>query len=403
MLHSYDEEAERCPRRHGSPRLWILFAALTFAQVVGSYMASVHGPPGIGRTPDALGFALLLVGPAVLFAFGPAPLTGRRLPVTVLGVTLTSTVLYFGLGYSFGPAWLSLFAAMINAVVVGYRTVAWVATGAGLLVYFLLAFARDPADPPSLAVVAGHVAYVSIVLGVAEIVRIRRERGAEATRMRLEARRRRASEERLTIAQELHDVLAHNISLINVQAGVGLHLMDEQPEQARSALAAIKQASNETLGELRSVLDVLRAGESAPRTPSLGLGGLQGLADRTAKAGLQVHLDTEGDPRTLPVPVELAAFRLVQEALTNVVKHADAAAANVTVHYGDEMLTVTVEDDGRGDGTSNLPGTGSGIAGMRRRVESLGGALSAGSLDGRGFRVRARIPVDGTGQETARS
>ncbi|MGH3097387.1 MAG: sensor histidine kinase [Streptosporangiales bacterium] len=402
MLHAYDEETGRHPRRCGSPRLWGIFVALTFAQVFGSYMASIHGPPGIGRTPDALGFALLLIGPAALFAFGPAPLTGRRLPVTVLGVTLTATVVYFGLGYSFGPAWLSLFAAMINTVAAGYRVVAWVASGAGLLAYFLIVLVREPGHPPSLASVAGHAAYVVIVLGLAEIVRIRRERRAEASRMRLEARRRRASEERLTIAQELHDVLAHNISLINVQAGVGLHLMDEQPEQARSALAAIKQASNETLGELRSVLDVLRAGEAAPRTPSLGLGGLQGLADRTTKAGLQVHLDADGERRTLPVPVELAAFRLVQEALTNVVKHADATAVNVTVHYGDDMLAVTVEDDGRGNATSGLTGTGSGIDGMRRRVESLGGTLSAGPLDGRGFRVHARIPVGGREWETAK-
>src|SRR5205823_6507236 len=173
---------------------------------------------------------------------------------------------------------------------------------------------------------------------------LRRTRDEQA-RTRAEQQRRQASEERLRIARELHDVLGHHLSLINVQAGVGLHLMDDKPEQARTALIAIRQASAEALREVRSVLGILRAeDESAPRTPAPSLANLGALVD-DAGAGAQV----QGEPRDLPAEVDRAAYRIAQEALTNVRRHAGPGAkAQVTIGYGPDALTVRVADDGVG-------------------------------------------------------
>jgi signal transduction histidine kinase len=230
-----------------------------------------------------------------------------------------------------------------------------------------------------------------------EIARSRKERAVEAEHSRAEESARRASDERLRIARELHDVLAHNISLMNVQAGVALHLIDERPEQAREALAAIKQASNEALGELRSVLDILRHGnENVPRSPTSGLADLDDMISRAESAGVEVDRTISGTPITLPPKIDLAAFRIIQEALTNVTRHAGRARAGINLAFGERDLTITVEDDG-GDGSSGsaaqLSGGGRGIRGMRERVAALGGELEAGPLPQRGFRVRARLPL----------
>jgi signal transduction histidine kinase len=217
--------------------------------------------------------------------------------------------------------------------------------------------------------------------------------------MREEEARRRASEERLRIARDLHDVLAHNISLINVQAGVALHLMGERPEQARTALSAIKQASKDALTELRSVLDILRGGdEHAPRAPAPTLARLDDLVSQAAAAGLAVRTEIEGEARPVPSGLDGAAFRVLQEALTNVARHAGPATAIVRLSYGERDLTVQVDDDGLGpasQGGHATLGSGRGIVGMRERVTALGGELEAGPRPGGGFRVRARLPLGG--------
>jgi signal transduction histidine kinase len=212
--------------------------------------------------------------------------------------------------------------------------------------------------------------------------------------MRREEAERQASEERLRIAQELHDVLAHNISLISVQAGVGLHLIDDHPDQARAALAAIKDASKEALAELRSVLDVLRReGDAAPLVPAPRLAtDLDALVARASAAGVDVRVEVSGSERPLPPGVDRAAFRIAQEALTNVTRHAGGAAVTVLVGYGDDALTVQVDDDGPGS-VANSGGSGRGITGMRERAAALGGRLDAGPRPGGGFRVRAWLPL----------
>jgi signal transduction histidine kinase len=322
----------------------------------------------------------------------------RRSPAVVLAVVMASNVLYFGLGYPYGPAWLALIVAFWTAVTGGARRVAWATAVVGLAAYFTLAALLDRVGPATAATIAAHLGWLLLVLSVSEIALAARQRRQAAERTRAEEARRRAGEERMRIARELHDVLAHNISLINVQAGVALHLMDEQPGQSRTALVAIKQASNDALGELRSVLDVLRQGDEAPpRAPASGLTQLDSLVAGAGATGLEVRTRVEGLPRPLPAGTDLAAFRIVQESLTNVTRHAGPASATVLVRYGPDDLTVRVDDDGRGPVAA--AGNGNGIRGMRERVAALGGELTTGPRPGGGFRVQARLPIDESGDQ----
>jgi signal transduction histidine kinase len=214
--------------------------------------------------------------------------------------------------------------------------------------------------------------------------------------MREEEAERRAGEERLRIAREVHDLVAHNMSLINVQASTALHLMDREPDRARAALEAIKSASKDALLELRSVLGVLRrAGEDAPRSPTPGIDRLDDLVAGAAGAGLAVEVIVDGERRSLPPTADLAAYRIVQEALTNVTRHADASAAIVRLEYGDADVVVQVDDNGQ-SGASSVPirAGSNGIAGMKERAAVLGGTLQAGPRPEGGFRVRAWLPFE---------
>jgi signal transduction histidine kinase len=376
-----------------SPRSRALFdAALAVALaaflLVGSYFAS-QGQPG-RRAFDAGAVVLLLVAAGALA-------WRRRYPVAVLLVVFGATLTYFVVGYAPSPIWLVMIVAYFTAVVAGHRLPAAIVAVVGFLVFPWLDFLLRDAAAPSPAGLAGLAAWLLVLLGVGEGIRIRRERAAEAARIREEETLRRAGEERLRIARELHDALGHHLSLINMQSGVALHLNKELPDQARSSLTAIKQASKEALSELRSVLDILRQeGEPAARSPTWTLARLDDLVSQAAAAGLEVRAETDGEVRRLPFAVDVAAFRIVQEALTNVTRHAGPATATVRVSYGDRDLTVQVDDDGRGlSAHGSAPGSGNGIVGMRERVAALGGDLQAGPRAGGGFRVRARLPLDG--------
>jgi signal transduction histidine kinase len=362
-----------------------LAAIVAVVQVTATYLAGRHQADR--RSFDVAAGLLLAAGPAALAM-------RRRWPIPVLLTVFASTLLYAALDYPRGPIFFALIVAFLTAALTGHRAVAWAVLATGYVAFLFVGAVLLDEDPPGWIPAAGLAAWLLVLAGIGEALRIRRLRAEEAARTREEEGRRRASEERLRIARELHDVLAHDISLISVQAGVALHLMDEQPDQARTALTAIKAASKDALGELRSVLDVLRQGdEGQPRSPTAGLEDLDRLVAGAAAAGIDVRVATAGTPRPLPPSVDLAAFRIVQESLTNVTRHAGPATATVSLTYGDHDLTVEVEDDGRAANGAPAPGAGNGIRGMRERAAALGGTLDAGPKPGGGFRVRAKLPA----------
>lgn len=342
-----------------------------------------------GREPlDVMGVALLTAGPVAL-------LWRRRRPVAVLAFTFAVTLAYWSLDYPRGPAMAALIVAFASALVQGHGAAAWLSLAAGWAGFLWLPGMVSDTHSPALAKAVGTGAWLLVLGAAVQLVAFRKERLREAERARRQEEFARANQERLRIARELHDVLAHNVSLINVQAGTALHLIDQQPERARPALEAIKEASSETLREVRSVLEILRRpDEQPPRSPTAGVAGLDELISRTSAAGIPVESEVRGDPHPLPASVDLAVYRIVQEALTNVARHARPAAAIVRLTFGDEEVTLEVEDDGRGSPNGARPGNG--MAGMRERVAALGGDFSAGPRTAQaGFRVAARLPLGG--------
>jgi signal transduction histidine kinase len=247
---------------------------------------------------------------------------------------------------------------------------------------------------------ATHVALVAVPVLAAEALRNRRsyiqlllERLELAERTREEEAQRRAEQERLRIARELHDVVAHTLTTINVQAGVAAHLADREPGRAGSALAAIEAASHDGLDELRAILGVLREADAAeaPLEPAPGLDDLGSLIDRFREGGSQIELEVDGEqPERIPEAVQLAAYRIVQESLTNAARHAPRAAARVRLAYEADRLWVGIENNSaqmrNGNGEAGV-----GIVGMRERATALGGTLEAGPCP-RGFKVTAELP-----------
>jgi signal transduction histidine kinase len=355
------------------PRFAILSAVVIgVIQVAGSFGAAHEQSDRLAV--DGWAVALLIVGPAALAVRDRWPLVGAAVPLVAADV-------YLGRGYPYGPVFLSVIVGLFYGIFAGERRKTWMVAGFGLLAYPLAAWVEGGPHVPLVHLTA-VVAWVVVVLVVADLVRTRRLEFAERAR-------RRTSDERIGIARDLHDVLAHNISMINVQAGVALHLIDERPEQARTALANIKDASREALHELRSALDVLRYGdERAVRAPAPGLAALEGLVSGVRAGGLEVRTEIAGNPVPLSTAVDLAAYRIVQEALTNVTRHANARAVTVRIDYGDDLV-IEVQDDGRGG--SVVPGNG--VVGMRERATALGGTVEIGPRPGGGFGVVATLPL----------
>ncbi|WP_077800713.1 sensor histidine kinase [Streptomyces sp. JHA26] len=379
--HRGDEE-------RGSRLPWLSTALITAFVLLGSNFAA-HAQAG-ERTPlDPLAHVLLLVT-------GLALLGRQRYPVAVVFGTAATTLAYLGVGYPYGPVFLAVAVACFSAVVAGHRRAAWTAMAALWAGHALLAHWLYRWLPPSGDEAASWgqelvvAAWVVAIVALSELARTRREQWARERAERAQAAKRRADRERLRIARELHDVLAHSISVINVQAGVGLALLDSDPEQARTALTTIKDKSKEALGEVRQVLDTLRAPGAAPRAPAPGLDRLPELVDQAASAGLTVEV--EGEPPRLPPGTDLAAFRIVQEALTNVVRHSGSRRARVRLARDGGTLRLRIDDDGPATG-ADAGGSGNGLAGMRERAAALGGTIEAGPrLDG-GFRVLASLPL----------
>ncbi|MEU7823519.1 sensor histidine kinase [Catellatospora sp. NPDC049133] len=317
----------------------------------------------------------------------------RRRPLAALGLllvgsSLTTVAIHTEqVAYLTDMRYLELIAVDLAVAVVAANrsrrvsaTVAFVA----LLVQVLIGYANGLNTPvfefeiPTLA--------MAFAWTVGNSVRTRREH-AEAIRTR--AAGQAAAEERLRIARELHDMVAHSVGVIAIQAGMGRRVIDSQPGEARNALQAIEDTSRETLAGLRRMLVGLRRdGDVAPPAPTLA--DLERLAATTASAGVRVELDCRGDRRPLPGDLELSAYRVVQEAVTNVVRHAATPRCTVTVDYRDTELRLTIADEGRG---CPQPGSGYGITGMRERVALLSGEFAAGPREGGGFLVTAWIPL----------
>ena len=380
-----------------------LLAALV--QVGGTALAAVHQHPA--RPLDAGGYALLALGPALL----PWRL---RHPVAVLLGTFALTLAYLLAGYPAGPVYAALVVAFFTCALERSRAIAYTVLGAGYVtVQFGVPWLRG--DPwPSLAAASAVAVWMLLLLAAAEGLIARRSaaraaaaRAREEERRRAEAEQRRASDERLQVARELHDVLAHSLSVINVQSAVALELVDARPEQARQALTAIKATSREALAEVQGILDALRRPqEQVPLTPAPGLADVASLARRAQDAGLTVVTRIDGEPVPLPARLDLAGARLVQEALTNVLRHSASSRVELEVRYRPGEVRVRVTDDGpprtptaagRAD-DADAPAGGNGIPGMRERALALGGTLEA-APHGSGFRVTGTFPLPASAVE----
>jgi signal transduction histidine kinase len=368
-------------RRDLALPLVLLVVQLTGAAIITGKTANLFAPQ---RPLGPVDWVMLVVGPVALVA-------RRRHPVPVLWVCFAATLPSSGSGF----AHISLVVAAFVAAAAGKRYWAWLVLALAFVwVIWLAPLAYGYAVPPPNDALLLATWLLSVAIA-AEATRFRAERAAATRASRQLDQRRQQSEERLRIARDLHDVIGHNISLINVQASMGLDLMDSRPEQARAALSAIKSASKEALEELRTMLTPLRGDDDvAPRSPAPGLDRLPELIELTRAAGLTVEAEITAKAPPLSAAVQLAAYRIIQESLTNVARHAGQVRVTVRVTCDDANVHVQIDDDGKASsGVSSAIGTGSGITGMRERATALGGNLSAGFRHGGGFRVSARLPV----------
>ncbi len=367
---------------------WAGVAVLPLLWALAPVVATSGGGVGVMGwwLPERYLVPLLIVAlPAALLR--RRPLTG--LGLMLLGATMTSATVHAGdHGYHsilFNVQFLAVDAALGVVAANRSRRVSGLAAVVVLVTQLLVPFVNgkvEGADQAPLSVLTVVTAWM-----VGNSMRTRRDHAAA---LRAHAAAEAVTAERLRIARELHDMVAHSIGVIAIQAGVGARVIDTQPAQARAALATIEATSRDTLAELRRTLGALRrgAGEAASLDPTPGLADLDRLVAAAADAGVRVELRRYGD-RPVPPEVGLAAFRIVQEGLTNVVRHAGVDACRVTVSCADEV-TVEVIDDGRG---GSVGGEGHGLIGMRERALALGGDFRAGPRPESGFRVTARLPV----------
>jgi signal transduction histidine kinase len=374
----------------------------------------IVGDESGARPVDALAGLLVVVA-------GGALALHRRAPMVALAVNSSALALYSLRDYPGGLVYLTWLVPIFAVSVARGPAKAWLPAALSTTVIMLNAVD----DSRGVVVIALFVSWAVGALLLGGSVRGRRaervameERARHLAESREEEARRRVAEERVRIARDLHDSVAHSLASIAVQAGVGAHVIDERPEGARAALLAIKHASGDALAELRATLGMLRSTEAAPREPAAGLDRLSSLVASSRAAGLPVDVVVEGEGRPLPPAVDTAAFRIVQESLTNVIRHAGPARATVAVRLAEDGVEIEVTDDGRGavtvsgNGDGDEPeggapgggghgqgsggqgsGGGHGLAGMRERVALLGGELSAGNGRSGGYRVWAKLPL----------
>jgi signal transduction histidine kinase len=353
--------------------------------VTGALLVTgVSGQPS-ATDQDVLGYALLTAGGLALAA-------RRRAPVTVLAVTGVCAVAYQAAGFDV-PAVAYLFA-VYAAMRAGHRVAAVAASLTVLAALPLAALAsglHDTGEAFAQARGALEIAWLIAAGAAGEALRQAERRADEAERTREETARRRADEERLRIARELHDSLTHQISVIKVQADAAVHVARRRGEEVSEALLAIREAGREAARELRVTLEALRDDDT---TPPRGLDDVPELVERAGGTGLKATLTIEGQRHDVPAAVGRTVYRIVQESLTNIARHADAGTASVRIDCRPDALTLRIDDDGTAT-PALAPTPGVGLQGMRERVTALGGRLRAEPRGEGGFTVQAELPLDG--------
>ncbi|NGO76621.1 two-component sensor histidine kinase [Streptomyces sp. YC504] len=398
-----------------------VFACMVTASFVEPY--GLHGPH-FGRAPEAISVVLMVISAAAL-------VFRRRTPLLVLIITVAASLVEVLTGEQRAPVMMAVVIALFTVASMTNRPTTWrftlpimaVLTAAAMLTSKLPWYAQEN---------LGVIAWAGLAAAAGDALRSRRafvdaiqERAERAERTREQEALRRVAEERLRIARDLHDVVAHHIALVNVQAGVASHVMDKRPDQAKEALAHVREASRSALNELRATVGLLRqSGDpEAPTEPAPGLARLDDLLDTFRAAGLPVELVHNDNGEHLQAAVDLAAYRIIQEALTNVQKHAGTGAkAEVSVLRVSRNLEITVLDNGGGgaqpeegkgtrhphdnarhphDTPSPKSEGGHGLIGMRERVSALGGTCTTGPRYGGGFRVHAILPLSTEAQQSS--
>ncbi|MFI6500238.1 histidine kinase [Nonomuraea typhae] len=369
--------------RRLQPSTWVSIAVIVVL-VTGTLLTALFKPE---LKPNGLDVLLPALSSVAL-------VLRRRFPVAALLIIAVCTAIYYPYATLDGPMLVVFLVALYSAGDQGHVIPA-VATGAALLLAMGLGETGEVrhVDDTQFAMIGGWVvaavAFGGVTMNRRAYQREAEQRALDAEHTKEEEARRRETEERLRIARELHDVLGHNISMINVQAGAALHGLKKRPEDAEAALRAIKETSKETLRQLRTTLGVLRqVDEAAPTAPADSLSRLDELVQRS---GLRVNLLVEGTPAELPAPVDLAAARIIQESLANVSRHSGTDQATVAVTHESGNIVIRVEDDGPGAAYSE--GSGFGVQGMRERATALGGTLEAGPRPQGGFSVEANLPL----------
>ncbi|MGV9770587.1 sensor histidine kinase [Streptosporangium sp. NPDC003464] len=363
-----------------------------------------------------LGYVLLIVSGVVVAV-------RRRWPVPVFVTAALASLVYYGLDFPDGPGWLGLFVALYTLAAYGdgRRSLVIAGVGTSVLAIGWLVAAADIEPRAAIGWVFFRIGASVMSAALGESVRSRQviaaeaqERAELAERTREEEARARVDAERLRIAREVHDTVAHAIAIINVQSGVTAHVLDKRPEVAREALRVIEQTSSRALREMRAILGVLRDDGDDGRVPYPGLGQIDELAAKAREAGLDIKLEETSPAAPLPSAVGSAAYRILQESITNVIRHVGPTRVTVALNPRIDALEIRVTDEGRRaapghdsadprlparhpSGTGSSAASGRGIVGMRERCRLLGGDLDAGPLPGGGFEVKARLPLTPTG------
>jgi signal transduction histidine kinase len=385
-------------RRAWNPYVLDGLLALGFGTITMAVLFTAEPTPDTPRDADALGVLLVVIAAGSL-------LFRRRWPLAVFLVTLAAAYTDFFLGYpDHGVSFIAVVGLYSMASQCERRVT--VPATAALLVSFPVAFAVADRGNFNASTILNNIA----IFGIAAVWGDRKQvrdayyeqvelRAAEKERERFEAAERAAAEERLRIARELHDIVAHAMSVVAVQSGVGAHVIDTRPTEAKRILETIAETSRDSLTEMRRLLGVLRddpdaAGDLAPAP---GLAGVEDLAIRVRQAGVPIEVTVRGERPAVPLGADLAAYRIVQEALTNVLKHAGTASVDVLVCYGPDTVHLEVVDDGRGAASRGADGgAGHGLVGMRERAALYGGTLEVGPRPGGGFRVAATLRCEDT-------